>query len=598
MLRWLGTVSDGYLAIDSETTGLDFKSDRVRLVQIGSHTEAWAIPLDTAISWGGLVQQVLTQWDGKYIAHNSVYDWAMMAVSGFHIPWSRIHDTRLMAAVLEPDQSNALKRQAARHVDRKAAGAQSQLSEVMAKHGWTWGTIPIVADHAHPASIYWVYGALDTILTRHLFDVHYPVVQAQCPAAYDLELAVSKVCHDMSDRGVLCDRAFTQGKYDAFTSYVQQSYDYCLAEYGFAPTATREVVEYLRAAGLHPHPEPWPKYTPGGAYSLDREVLEPLADRHPLAALILKRRRAEKVASSFLSGFLKYSESDGRLRPRINSVGGSGKSQAESGGDYGVRTGRMSLDSPNLSALPRVGDGNPVADVVRNCIVADDGHSFILSDLDQIEVRLLAHFTSEQGMKDALAVADAGGADFFTSLARQLYSDPSIERKSPLRSVTKSATYATSYGAGVNKFAATSHLSTSDASAFMNRFHATYPGLRRHMRVLEEQIRQQGFVASPLTGRRHRPDEGYSYKALNYLIQGTASEIFKMQILELDATDAGQYLVLPVHDELTLCVPDEELADMAKIVHSVMNNDQLLSVPITAGVATAKRWGTKTEFAL
>lgn len=596
LLRWLGERRDGPLAFDTETTGLDPLVDRVRLIQFGDKMTGWAIPFEGPRSWGGLAAEVFERWDGDWVAHNTTYDHAMLEVAaGFDLSKikHRMHDTRLMAAVLEPEYSNALKSQAARHVDKKAAGASRQLDTVMSTHKWSWGTVPITGDRAHPAYIYHVYGALDCVLTAHLFDVLHPRVQAEAPKAYDLELAYSWLCRQMEIRGVRCDREFTQSKHDQFTKYVDGSAAYVLDRWGCSPWETAKIIAVMQADGIE-----FGKHTAGGALSLDRSVLEPLAAAHPLAEMVLKRRRTEKVASSFLQPFLRLSERDGYLHPNINSVGGRNKSTGESGGDYGVRTGRSSMSDPNLQALPRIGDGNPVADVVRDCIVADEGTMFVKSDLDQIEVRLLAAYTNSEQMQAALHEADVGGGDFFTNIARQMYHDPTITKKHPIRSRVKSSIYATSYGSGIPKFAMTAGLSITEAQEVVSRLHSTFPDLKRFMKVLETQCKTQGYVESPITGRRHRPDEGFAYKALNYYVQGTAAEIFKMQGLELDAAGVGEYLRLPCHDEWTVQCPESEVQEVARIIHSVMNNSTLLPVPITAGVMVGQRWGEKTEYAI
>src|SRR5690606_7549861 len=112
-----------------------------------------------------------------------------------------------------------------------------------------------------------------------------------------------------------------------------------------------------------------------------------------------------------------------------------------------------------------------------------------------------------------------------------------------------------------------------------------------------QRLVQEGvaYVKSPLTGRRHIADEGREYALLNYLIQGTAAEIFKMKLLELDAAGLGEYMILPVHDEVIMDVPRDVEQDVIKTIRDIMNDDTLLSVPITAGVSRGERWGEKED---
>lgn len=582
MLRWLSETKTSHLVVDAETTGLDPATDRIRTIQLGDNRHGWVMPVEGARSWGGLAALAMDRWEKNYLMHNAVFDFAMLSAWGYQIPRRRIDDTKIMAAILEPLMSMALKSQASRHVDRQAAGAQRALDEAMAKYKWNWATIPIL--RSGPARAYWAYGALDCVLTAHLYDYHAPTIAAQCPDAYDLELATAFVCERMERRGAACDRSFTQGKYDGFVRYVRESAEYAQAEWGVNPGSTTAVCAVLKADGVQ-----LTKKTPGGAFSLDREVLEETAPLHPLAALVLKRRRAEKVAGSFLAPFLELSARDGRLHPHINSVGGRGKSGAESGGLNAVRTLRMSMDSPNLQGLPRVGDGNPAADVVRNCIVSDPDETLLTCDYDQVELRLLAHFAEDP----VLCAAFGQEVDAFTALARQIYKDPDLVRKDPRRNTTKNAIYATGYGAGVGKFSITAKISQEDGQAFMNDFHRTVPGLRRVMSKLSEVARTTGYVLSPITGKRIHAEDGLEYKLLNALIQNTAAEVLKTAILAADNAGLGDYLLLPVHDELILSVPDHEIRDATKLLIDAMEDHTTFSVPLTAGASTGKRWGEK-----
>lgn len=581
--RWLGERRpEQVLAFDCETTGLDTQRDRVRLFQIGDQLVGWAVPFG---DWRGLVCEVIRDWPHHWVAHNAVYDVAMLHREGIEMPLHRIHDTRLMAAVLEPEYSNALKAQAARHVDKHAAAGQRRLDQVMAQHKWTWPTVPIQLEG--PASAYWIYGALDTVLTTHLMDVHWPQVQAVCPAAYDLELAVAWVCMRMQQRGVTCDRDFTSAKAAQYRDFVVDTEAYIQHRWGVRAGSSAEITQRLVDDGIE-----LGEYTPGGALKLDRFVLEEVAPQHELASMVLKRRRAEKVESAFLSNFLRLSEHDGLLHPSINSVGGRGKSAGESGGQFGVLTTRMSMDNPNLQALPRVGDGNPVADVVRNCIVSRPAHTLVTADYDQVELRLLAHFADDPGLQAAFG----GDTDAFTMLARQIYNEADLQRKDKRRNTTKTATYATSYGAGIPKFAASAKLPLGEAQAFMRQYHATYPGLRRRMKTLEAMARQQGYIELS-TGRRIKPESGFEYKLMNSEIQGTAAVILKTAILAADAAGLGDWMILPVHDELILDVPDEHVPDATKLLVEAMEDLTGYAVPLTVGAATARRWGEKVAMA-
>lgn len=590
LMRWLSERPEqlGAIALDTEGTGLSPERDRVRLVQVSDDQTGWAIPFD---DWRGVVKDLLARWRGRIRMHNATYDAAMLKSSGVDVDRSRVDDTRLAGHVLEPTESTALKNQASRHVDARAASLQRALDEFMNK--WTWATVPIEPEGS--AAIYWQYGALDAILTFQLGDVHLPRVEAEAPRAYELELGAAWVVSDMERRGARIDREYTQQHSEAFLAFIQQAEDWCLEHYGVKPGSNQKVVDILLREGWE---HALTKRTDSGALSLDKDVLASID--HPLAHTVLRRRQAQKLQSTYLRRFLEYSQWDGFLHPSINSVGGSGKSASASEGLYGVRTGRMSMDHPNLQQLPRRSEENTMAAVVRNCIVPrGEDHVLLMSDFDQIEMRVLAHLAGDDAMKDAFA----SDVDFFTQLTRTIFEDPDIVKKDPRRQTTKNAGYAKAYGAGAVKFAWTAGIDVEQAQSFLSRFDALYPGVRRFQREVErvsnQRRAQEGvpYVKSPLTGRRHVADDGREYALVNYLIQGTAAEILKMKLLELDAAGLGEYMILPVHDEVIFDVPSDVERDVIETIQEVMNDDQLCSVPITAGVARGQRWGEKEDVA-
>lgn len=602
LLRWLGERPEqlGAIAFDTETTGLNPDVDRVRLVQVGDDKTGWAIPFER---WGGVVEEIVARWRGRYRMHNATYDFAMMRSEGIDLPVHMIDDTRLAGHVLEPTESTALKNQASRHIDPRAASMQRELDEFMA--GWTWATVPIVdvspeelmqfkrlnPGAPHP-SCYWVYGALDPVLTFQLGDVHLPRVLREAPKAYEVELGVSFVIEKMERRGAKIDRGYTEKHHTRFGEYVESVKDWCVANYGTTPGSNQGVIDALRRDGVQ-----LTKRTKSGAISLDKDVLASVAD-HPLAAAVLKRRQAQKLQSTYLRRFLEYSARDGFLHPRINTVGGSGKSTGQSEGEFGVRTGRMSMDTPNLQQLPRKSADNPMAAVIRNCITArDENHTLIMSDFDQIEMRVLAHLSGDEGLRGAFGHK----VDFFTKLTQEMFDDPEIAKSDPRRQTTKNAGYAKAYGAGIDKFSQTAGLSVAEGREFYNRFDRLYPGGKRFAREVEEEARRHfaeegiSYVASPLTGRRHTVDPGAEFKLVNYEIQGMSAEVFKIKLLELDAAGMGDYMILPVHDEIITDVPSESRDDAIATIRDVMNDTTLISVPLTAGIAEGFRWGQKRD---
>jgi DNA polymerase-1 len=161
--------------------------------------------------------------------------------------------------------------------------------------------------------------------------------------------------------------------------------------------------------------------------------------------------------------------------------------------------------------------------------------------------------------------------------------------------------YAKAYAAGIEKFALTARIGIEEATEFMTMVDALYPGIRRFqesvMSTAYQRLEEDGvpWVRSPMTRQRHVVDQGKEYVLINRLIQGMAAEVFKLKLVELDAAGLGDWLALPVHDEIVINVPAEQEQDATRILREVMNDSSLLSVPITSSIARGQRWGAKEE---
>jgi DNA polymerase I len=588
-MRWLSTKKK--VAFDTESTGLDHDTDHARLVQYGDGRDGWAIPFER---WAGVVDDAVKRYEGEYIMHNAPFDWIMMKNGGVNIPRHKCHDTRLKAHVLSSTGPLGLKPLAERYVDPRASAAQQTLNDGIGKHGgWTWANVPVTYEP------YWVYGALDPVLTYLLDEKLDPLVQAEAPLSYQLELASQWVCEDMARRGVSVDREYTSDLYDKMTDYIDVVTKWCVDYYGVKPGSNDAVAQKLIDEGVR-----LVKRTDAGRFSVDKSVLSSIA--HPLAQGVLGRRQAVKISSTYLRHYLDLSTRDGRIHPSINTVGGTAKNPFEQGGARGVRTGRMSMDSPNLQNVPiRTKEGKRI----RNCFDArcsarcgcDASHTWIKCDFDQIEMRLFTHIADDPEMRKLFG----GTVDPFLQATRDVFGDVTILKTDDRRQHMKNAFYAKLYGAGVEKFALTAgirnefgDLDLPVAQAFLTRLDQLYPGIRTLQRSIEteantrRQREGEAYTRSPLTNRKFTADEGREYALMNYAVQGTAGEILKMKMVEVDQAGISQYLVLPVHDEFDFDAPHYEVNDVLATLHDIMNDDTLLSVPITATASVGERWGS------
>jgi len=592
MATWLSSLDR--VAIDTETQGLSPETDDVRLISFGDEDISYVVPLEgvtydlvprvpQARGWGGfavdMLRRISEDPNGPQIdMHNATYDHSMIAHTlDVRLPRNRIDDTRLMLHVMDSRSPLGLKPASARFVDPNAALGQEILSDTMKANGWDWGSVPI------GFKPYWFYSGLDSCLTARLSRYCRPKVLADAPESYALEMSVSWPYEDMERRGVLIDRPYTERFNEQLTDYVKQIEAWCQEKFSIYPGSDSKVIERLLADGVD-----LTKRTPSGAkFSLDKEVISGLD--HPLAKAVLARRQAMKI-NSYLVSYLKFAGDDDLIHPSINSIGGMASSPFESGGSgIGVRTGRSSMSSPNLQQVPtRTSEGAKV----RRCFVPRPGHTWVSIDAEQIESRVLAHLSQDPGLIEAFH----SDGDFFVNIARRLYSEPDFEKSDPRRSLVKNTTYGKVYGAGPDKLARTAGVPVEVAREFTASYDAMFPGVPTFIRSVERlayaRLTDEGgaYVRSPLTGRKLKADSRRVYTVVNYLIQGMAAEILKLKITQAAHAGLDRYMLYPVHDELNLDVPNEEAAGVIETLQDVMNDDKLLSVPITWSVGKGANW--------
>lgn len=554
------------ISFDTETTGLSIEKDHVRLCQIGDDDVGWAFAWDR---WSGIFEEVATTWSGIFLFHNAKFDVGHLDKMGVRLPRARVFDTRIMAHVLHPTFSTALKPLAARYVDPTAGAAQHDLDDAIKRLGWAG--VPI---NFPP---YWQYGALDPVLTNRLAGELFPRVMWEAPDAFFLENEVSWSIEKMERYGAHIDVAYALEQYEKFNAYVAQVEMWCGVEYNVKPGQNAAVIEILQRAGYK-----FSKATASGAIALDKEVLEGI--EHPLAQAVLSRRQLQKLASTYLKHFVTEVDENNIIHPSVNVLG--------------ARTSRMSMQNPNLQNLPRKSEKNRAATTIRNCINTryDDG-TLLMCDFDQVEMRMLAALSKDEKMMDAFR----SEGDFFVNMAREIYGDPTIQKNDPRRQVIKNTGYATIYGAGPDKLAKTAGIPVASARAAQLAMGNTYPtqyGWRNEVvataqrRGIEE---GEAYVRCPITNRKHVADPRKEYALVNFLIQGGAAAVLKKKILELDAAGLGDYMVAPVHDEIILDVPDDRREDAITTLRDIMNDTTMFPVPITAGVSAGKRWGEKEE---
>jgi DNA polymerase I len=582
-ISWLGERRPhNAIAIDTETGELPGNPKdhalspwhgRLRLVQVGDGMAGWSIPWD---NWKGVFYEAMNKFDGPLVCHNIAFEARWFDVqSEWKMPWHNAHDTMIMAHLIDPLGSGALKTLTSQYIDANAARMQDLLSDGMAKNGWTWGTVPM---NFQP---YWAYGALDPVLTMRLWEQFWEKCGPGKPysRAYELEMNTRRIVTRMELNGARLDLNYSKKKYQELVDYTEQVKQWGFDNYGASITSNAQLVRILEKLGAE-----ITQLTPSGNKSASADQLKMLVrDGSPevqqLAETVLKQRKADKLASTYFSNFINDNV-NGFVHPSVKTLG--------------ARTGRMSIQNPALQTLPK-GD-----DTVRRAFLPkDDDHVIITSDLDQVEFRMFSSLSQDQNLINLFNMADATGSDPFTEIGREVYNDPTMVKSDKRRGLIKGVVYGRLYGAGVAKQALTAGVPESQMRAVSDAFDSRYPGMALFQKKVEDigmrrlKDEGQGYV-NTWTGRRLPCDEDRVYTLTNYLIQGGAAEVFKSNLVKLDQADLTELLIVPVHDEIVLNAPRKDAEELKQLVRQCMTTTEGWAVPLTADAdGPLENWGEK-----
>jgi DNA polymerase-1 len=566
--RWLGERRPGgWLSVDTESTGLEWWHDRLRTVQFGDRHHGWTVEWS---EWAGLVKECTEAYDGPVAYWNVKHDLHFLEHNGVKAKRWLAHDGRAMAHLQDPVRRTGLKPVAARVLGPWALHGESELKAAKMAGGWDWTNTP--------TEVEWTYSAFDTVITAQSCGELWPGIAAGYSGIYDLELASTMVLLDMETRGFQTDRGWMVKHADEWQQNADQIAvrlrDWLIGN----PASDRQVIKALQEyLGWKPV-----VFTEKGNISLEREVLQGI--QHPMADLVLEYRTNVKL-QQYVEQHLQLADSNGLLHCSINPLG--------------ARTGRMSCRSPNLQNVPR--DDKRI----RKGFVAPPGHVLISADFDQIEGRLFAHYSGDQNMLQSIRYGDEqaalgrSGYDMHSMAARLVFSlglnDPVPDA---FRKQAKGIQFGKLYGAGLSKFMAMSGLSQDDAAARIAAYENQFP-----------ETKKSGFqsrVTSQLYSREKQTGEAYvltafgrkepcwpsqAFKALNYLIQGCAADVMKDRMVALSKTWVGDHMLLPIHDELIFCVPEETAYDAVRVIKQVMPERERFAVPLSIDVEVSRRWG-------
>jgi DNA polymerase I len=561
--RWAGERRETPLMADTESAGLNVYRDPMRLGQLGDKRHGWAFPQQ----WFGAFFELLGGYRGEIGFHNSPYDWRVIRRwGGLELPWNKIHDTLLLGHITDSLKLAGLKERASLEVDSRAMRGELVMKEGMKARGWTWATVP---DDWEP---FWMYSALDPVLTAHLWDLPSFTRTRQVHArAYDIERATARICAQrMMDVGMQIDVPYVTQKITEISEYTEAAQKWLRDEYFIENVnSNAQVSAAMNAAGI-----PTLVYTDKGNPSLNKESLKYYKSVFPqysyLIDAIAWAKKGDALVHRYLNKFLAMRDADDIMRYTINTCR--------------ARTSRQSVTDPPMQTFDRD------VPAVRGSFRPRPGHVFITIDADQIEARLAAHFAQDPAMIAEFRRCDELGLKFFIEMASKIYSTR-ISKSDPRYTWTKNSTYAQIYGSGLEKSAATAGVPVDTMRPAYMGFQQLYPQVKYLMNRLIKENKGQRPKVETIDGRWLYTFRGKEYALLNTKIQGSAATILKQGVIDLDAAGYGPYLRLTVHDEVILEVPAEHATEALAHVSDILTDRTSFAVPITwGGDILTERW--------
>jgi DNA polymerase I len=582
---WLAKLEDAELvSLDTETTSLD--PMLAQLVGISlAVTPHQAAYLPLAHSGPDVPQQMdldtalarLKPWledaSRAKVGQNLKYDMHVLANHGIRLA-GVTHDTLLQAYILESHLPRNMDSLAQRHLGVETISYEQVAGKGAAQIGFDQVELSRAAE----------YAAEDADITLQLHQTLYPRIAVNPGLDYvysRIEMPLLPILWQIERNGVLLDSdLLAQQSHElgqAMFDLEQRAYE--LAGQPFNLNSPKQIQAIL----FDQLKLPVVKKTPSGVPSTDEDVLSQLAADYPLPKILLEYRSLTKLKSTYTDKLPKMvNKSTGRVHTSY--------SQAV------AVTGRLSSVEPNLQNIPvRTAEGRRI----REAFIAAPGCVIVSADYSQIELRIMAHLSGDAGLVKAF-IEDA---DIHNATAAEIFNVQQAEVSADQRRVAKIINFGLIYGMSAFGLASQLGLERSAAQAYIDRYFVRYPGVAAYMQRTRESARSQGYVETVFGRRLWLPEIGSSNKqrrdgaeraAINAPMQGTAADLIKLAMIAVAGWLAREQLqtriIMQVHDELVLEVPESELPMVQANLSDLMCHVAELNVPLKIGFGVGKNW--------
>ena len=582
--RWVEKLKQAKLfALDTETDNLDYMAANLVGISFAlENGEATYLPLQldylgapktlektTALS---LLKPVLENPSIQKVGQNFKYDLTIFARNGIDVQGVAF-DTMLESYVLNSTGRHNMDDLAKRYLGHQTISFEEIAGK--GKNQLTFNKIPL--EQAAE------YAAEDADVTMKLQQVLWEKLSKEPTLEKlfkEMELPLLGVLSRMERRGVLIDSdaLFLQSNEIANRLSELEEQAYVLAGQPFNLASTKQLQEILfDKLGL-----PVIQKTPKGAPSTNEEVLEELAFSHELPKVLVEHRGLSKLKSTYTDKLPQM------VNPQTGRVHTSYHQAV-------TATGRLSSSDPNLQNIPiRNEEGRRI----RQAFIAREGFTVVAADYSQIELRIMAHLSQDQGLINAFTQ----GKDIHRSTAAEIFGVALDEVTSEQRRNAKAINFGLIYGMSAFGLSRQLGIGRADAQSYMDLYFKRYPGVQTFMHDIREKAKAQGYVETLFGRRLYLPDinssNGMRRKAaervaINAPMQGTAADIIKRAMIQLDQTlqnDPDIAMIMQVHDELVFEVRSEKVEFYSKLIKTQMESAADLVVPLIVEVGQGTNW--------
>ncbi|MCA7921598.1 DNA polymerase I [Burkholderia cenocepacia] len=582
---WFAKIDAAALtAFDTETTALD--PMLARLVGLSFSVEPGKaaylpvahrgpdmpeqLPLDEVLA---RLKPWLESADRKKVGQHLKYDAQVLA--NYDIALNGIeHDTLLESYVVESHRTHDMDSLALRHLGVKTIKYEDVAGKGAKQIGFDEVALAQAAE----------YAAEDADITLQLHHALYPQVAREpgLERVYrEIEMPVSLVLRKMERTGVLIDdaRLHAQSTEIATRLIELEGEAYELAGGEFNLGSPKQIGQiFFEKLQL-----PVVKKTPSGAPSTDEEVLQKLAEDYPLPKLLLEHRGLSKLKSTYTD----------KLPRMVNPT--TGRVHTNYAQAVAV-TGRLASNDPNLQNIPvRTAEGRRI----REAFIASPGHWIVSADYSQIELRIMAHISGDASLLRAFSQ----GEDIHRATAAEVFGVTPLEVNSDQRRIAKVINFGLIYGMSAFGLASNLGITRDAAKLYIDRYFARYPGVAQYMEDTRASAKEKGYVETVFGRRLWLPEinggngprrQAAERAAINAPMQGTAADLIKLSMIAVDdwltRDQLASRMIMQVHDELVLEVPEGELSLVREKLPEMMCGVAKLKVPLVAEVGAGANW--------